>query len=203
MPVKKTEETAEKTAKKTKTTATSKTVKKTSATATKKAVKPAVKKAVKEDKSEKVTKKEIKKTVKKTVKKILKAQEKNEKLLKKIAKNKENAETKKMIDLIVKTLENGKAEDVVVINLTEKTAIADYLVVATGRAPRHVSALAEQVQMRLKKTGVPASIEGEDIGDWVIVDALDVIVHVFHPETRELYCIEELWGEETPRHDAK
>ena len=197
MPVKKTEKTVEKTA------TAPKTVKKTSASAAKKAVKPAVKKVEKEKKTEKSTKKEIKKTVKKTVKKILKAQEKNEKLLKKIAKNKENAETKKMMDLIVKTLENGKAEDVVVINLTEKTAIADYLIIATGRAPRHVSALAEQVQMRLKKTGVPASIEGEDIGDWAIVDALDVIVHVFHPETRELYCIEELWGEETPRRSVK
>ncbi|MBR4127182.1 MAG: ribosome silencing factor [Alphaproteobacteria bacterium] len=123
--------------------------------------------------------------------------------MKKAAKPKENAEEKKLVDLIVKTLENGKADDVVVINLTGKTALADYLVVASGRAPRHVSALAEQVQLRLKKTGVPASIEGEDVGDWVIVDAGDVIVHVFHPETRELYCIEELWGEETPRRSAK
>ena len=187
MPVKKTEKTTEK-----------KAVKKAPA---KKAVKPV--KAAKADKAEKVTKKEIKKTVKKTVKKILKAQVKNEKLLKKAAKSKENAETKKLVDLIVKTLESGKADDVVVINLTGKTALADYLVVASGRAPRHVSALAEQVQLRLKKTGVPASIEGEDIGDWVIVDAMDVIVHVFHPETREMYCIEELWGEETPRHSAK
>ena len=179
-------------------------VKKTEKTTEKKAVKKApAKKTVKADKTEKVTKKEIKKTVKKTVKKILKAQVKNEKLLKKVAKPKENAEEKKLVDLIVKTLENGKADDVVVINLTGKTALADYLVVASGRAPRHVSALAEQVQLRLKKTGVPASIEGEDVGDWVIVDTGDVIVHVFHPETRELYCIEELWGEETPRHNAK
>ena len=187
MPVKKTEKTTEK-----------KAVKKAPA---KKAVKPV--KAAKADKAEKVTKKEIKKTVKKTVKKILKAQAKNEKLLKKAAKPKENAEEKKLVDLIVKTLENGKADDVVVINLTGKTALADYLVVASGRAPRHVSALAEQVQLRLKKTGVPASLEGEDIGDWVIVDAGDVIVHVFHPETREKYCIEEIWGEETPRHSEK
>ena len=58
------------------------------------------------------------------------------------------------------------------------------------------------MQMRLKKTGVPALLEGEDVGDWVIVDAGDVIVHVFHPETRDLYRIEELWGGETP-HRAK
>ena len=197
MPVKKTEKTTEKKAVKKASAKT--TVKKTA----EKAVKPAAKKAMKADKTEKATKKEIKKTVKKTVKKILKAQAKNEKLLKKATKTKENAETKKLVDLIVKTLENGKAEDVVVINLTGKAALADYLVIASGRAPRHVSALAEQVQLRLKKTGVPASLEGEDIGDWVIVDAADVIVHVFHPETRELYCIEELWGEETPRRATK
>ena len=104
-----------------------------------------------------------------------------------------------MVELIEKTLSAGKAEDIVVIDLSGKTALADYLVVATGRAPRHVTALGEQVQLRLKKTGVPAAIEGNDTGDWVIVDAGDVIVHVFHPETRELYCIEELWGEKTPR----
>ncbi len=189
MPVKKSEQTTQKTVKPVKAAKTSKTTK---------ATKTAVEKTV-----EKATKKEIKKTVKKTVKKILKAKEKNEKLIKKASKVKENAEGKKIVDLIEKTLSNGKAEDIVVINLTDKTAIADYLVVATGRAPRHVTALAEQVQLRLKKTGVPASIEGEDVGDWVIVDAGDVIVHVFHPETRELYCIEELWGEETPRYSAK
>ena len=183
MPVKKSDKTAEKNEK----------AKKTAKTAIKTVKAQAEKQVVK------AAKKEIKKTVKKTVKKILKAKEKNEKLLKKAAKPKENAEGKKIVDLIVKTLEDGKGEDIVVINLTGKTAIADYLIVATGRAPRHVTALAEQVQLRLKKTGVPASIEGEDIGDWVIVDAGDVIVHVFHPETRELYCIEELWGEETPR----
>ena len=152
-----------------------------------------------EKKVEKATKKEIRKTVKKTVKKHLKAQEKNEKLLKKTVKHTENAAAKKMVELIEKTLSAGKAEDIVILDLSGKTALADYLVVATGRAPRHVTALAEQVQLRLKKTGVPATLEGGDVGDWVIVDAGDVIVHVFHPETRELYCIEELWGEETPR----
>lgn len=152
-----------------------------------------------EKKVEKATKKEIRKTVKKTVKKLLKAQEKNEKLLKKTAKHTENAAAKKMVELIEKTLSAGKAEDIIILDLSGKTALADYLVVATGRAPRHVTALAEQVQLRLKKTGVPATLEGSDVGDWVIVDAGDVIVHVFHPETRELYCIEELWGEETPR----
>ena len=156
-----------------------------------------------EKKVSKVAKKEIKKTVKKTIKKILKAKEKNDKLLKKALKTKESAKENKVLALIEKTLENGKAEDIKVINLTGKTAIADYLVIATGRAQRHVIALAEQVQLRLKKTGVAATIEGEETGDWVIVDAGDIIVHVFHPETRELYCIEELWGEETPHHSSK
>ena len=158
----------------------------------------------KTDSAEKKTKqtvkkavKEAKKTVKKAVKKILKDTKKQVKKA-----EKENAAAVKMVDLIEKTLTAGKAEDVVVLDLTGKTALADYLVVATGRSPRHVTALAEQVQMRLKKTGVPALLEGEDVGDWVIVDAGDVIVHVFHPETRDLYRIEELWGGETP-HRAK
>lgn len=173
----------------TKKTDTEKTDKKTTKTAEKV-----------EKKTEKATRKEIKKTVKKTVKKLLKAQEKTEKVLKKATKGKDvAAATQKIVDLIEKTLSDGKAEDILVIELVGKTAIADYLVIATGRAPRHVTALAEQVQLRLKKTGIPAVLEGGDTGDWVIVDAGDVIVHVFHPETRELYCIEELWGEETPR----
>ena len=163
---------------------------------TKQTVKKAVKEAKKTAKKE-TEKKEIKKTVKKAVKKILKDTKKQVKKA-----EKENAAAVKMVDLIEKTLTAGKAEDVVVLDLTGKTALADYLVVATGRSPRHVTALAEQVQMRLKKTGVPALLEGEDVGDGVIVDAGDVIVHVFHPETRDLYRIEELWGGETP-HRAK
>jgi len=153
-------------------------------------------KAEQKEKMSKKTVKKIEKTVKKTVKKILKTREKNVKKL--LAAQEASPKVQKVVDLIVKTLESGKAEDVMTLNLVGKTSLADYLVIATGRAPRHVVALAEQVGLRLKKTGVKASTEGEDVGDWVIVDAGDVIVHVFTPESRGTYRIEELWGAETP-----
>ena len=150
---------------------------------------------VKEVKKSKVSKKTAKK-IEKTVKKILKAKEKN---VKKDLKTPEaSPKIVKVVDLISKTLESGKAEDVLVLNLTGKTSLADFLVIATGRAQRHVVALAEQTALRLKKTGVQALTEGEDVGDWVIVDAGDVIVHIFTPEARDMYRIEELWGAETP-----
>ena len=149
----------------------------------------------KEKKVKKESKKEIKKTVEKTVKKLLKEKKK---AVKKIA-DKEFFEVEKVAQLAAKTLSTGKAEDIVTIDLTGKSALADFLVVATGRAPRHVTALAEQVQTKLKKTGVKATLEGEDVGDWVIADAGGVIVHVFTQEARDMYRIEELWGEETPK----
>lgn len=110
-----------------------------------------------------------------------------------------NPYCKKIADLIVKTLSDGKAEDIVTIDLTDKSALADYLIVASGSSTRTVCALAEQVQLRLKSTAISCSVEGEDVGNWCIVDAGDVIVHIFVPEIRETYCIEELWGAETPR----
>lgn len=149
-------------------------------------------------KAAKAEKKEIKKTVKKTVKKILKETKKAVKA----KKADTNPETDKLVDLIEKTLSAGKAEDLVVLDLRGKSSLADYLVVATGRSARHAIALAEQVQLRLKKTGCPATLEGEEKGEWVIVDAGDVITHVFVPEARQLYCIEELWGAETPRGES-
>ena len=124
------------------------------------------------------------------------------KAVKKIA-DKEFFEVEKVAQLAAKTLSTGKAEDIVTIDLTGKSALADFLVVATGRAPRHVTALAEQVQTKLKKTGVKATLEGEDVGDWVIADAGGVIVHVFTPEARDMYRIEELWGEETPKKSVR
>ncbi|MCQ2966171.1 MAG: ribosome silencing factor [Alphaproteobacteria bacterium] len=139
-------------------------------------------------------------TVKKTAVKKAPAKKKAapKKALKPVARP-VNPYCKKIADLVVKTLSDGKAEDIVTIDLTDKSALADYLIVASGSSTRTVCALAEQVQLRLKSTAISCSVEGEDVGNWCIVDAGDVIVHIFVPEIRETYCIEELWGEETPR----
>ncbi|MBM2294012.1 ribosome silencing factor [Sulfitobacter pseudonitzschiae] len=96
--------------------------------------------------------------------------------------------------LILSSLSDDKAEDVVQIDLQGKTAFGDYMVVCSGRSSRQVSAIAEKLLVRLKEAfGRPARIEGKDTGDWVLVDTGDVIVHVFRPEVREFYQLEKMW----------
>ena len=108
-------------------------------------------------------------------------------------------ESAALIDLIRTCLDDNKAEDIVVIDLVGKTAIADAMVVASGRSARQVSALADHVTDRLKGVApVPVAVEGQDQGDWVLIDAGDVIVHLFRPEVRAFYRIEEMWGVDTP-----
>ena len=87
--------------------------------------------------------------------------------------------SEKILKTITDTLENNKAEDVTVIDLRGKTSIAEYMVVASGTSQRHVASL--------------AAMEGEEKADWVLIDAFDVIVHIFKPEVREFYNIEKMW----------
>jgi ribosome-associated protein len=101
-----------------------------------------------------------------------------------------------LLDLIVKILDDGKAEDVVELSLIGKNPMTDYMVVASGRSQRHVAALAEQLQAKLKEEGYGANIEGLGACDWVLVDALDAVVHLFRPEVRSFYNLEQMWGEE-------
>ena len=99
-----------------------------------------------------------------------------------------------LLAAILKSLDDDKAEDVVQINLRGKSEIGDYMVVASGRSTRQVSAIAEKLTDRLKaEFGVISKVEGKDVGDWVLVDAGDVIVHVFRPEVREFYQLEKMW----------
>lgn len=91
------------------------------------------------------------------------------------------------------TLEDGKAEDVAVVDLTGKSTIADHMLVATGGSARHVGALAERVVERIKAEGGRVTVEGLASCDWVLVDGGDVIVHVFRPEVRAFYNIEAMW----------
>ncbi|HLZ66777.1 MAG TPA: ribosome silencing factor [Aliidongia sp.] len=100
-----------------------------------------------------------------------------------------------MLDIIVATLDDGKAEEIVAIDLRGKSSIADHMVVASGRSSRQVTALAEQVASKLKDLGQGrVSIEGKAQGDWVLLDAGDVIIHIFRPEVREFYKLEKMWS---------
>jgi len=109
---------------------------------------------------------------------------------KKTAKNGAN-----LLNLHVKSLEDDKAEDIVSIDLEGKTSIADDMIVASGRSARHVGALAEHLIEKIKETGAgTAKVEGLPNCDWVLIDAGDVIVHLFRPEVRDFYKIEKLWA---------
>lgn len=95
---------------------------------------------------------------------------------------------------ILSSLDDDKAEDVVQIDLRGKTEIGDYMVVASGRSTRQVSAMAEKLADRLKQEfGRSSKVEGKDTGDWVLIDTGDVIVHIFRPEVRDFYQLEKMW----------
>ncbi len=96
---------------------------------------------------------------------------------------------------MLKSLDGDKAENIVAIDLTGKTPMADFMVVASGRSNRHVSAIAEHLTEELKKHGIKGRAEGLPQGDWVLVDAMDIIVHVFRPEVRAFYNLEKMWGD--------
>jgi nicotinate-nucleotide adenylyltransferase len=106
-----------------------------------------------------------------------------------------------LLELIQQTLEDGKAEDIVTIGLAGKTTIADQMVIASGRSARQVLALAEHLDEVLSPR-MRISIEGKTQGDWVLIDASDVIVHLFRPEIRAYYNLEKLWGEALPESEA-
>ena len=105
------------------------------------------------------------------------------------------AESQALLDLTEKTLADGKAEDLVVIDLQGKSGIADYMVIATGRSQRQVVSLAERLLEALKQDGHGQdAAEGLPHGDWVLIDGGDVIVHLFRPEVRTYYNLEKMWG---------
>ena len=99
-----------------------------------------------------------------------------------------------LLDLIVASLEDAKAEDTIAIDITGKSSLADHMVVTSGRSNRHVAAVADQLVTALRDEGHgKPRIEGLPAADWVLVDAGDVIIHIFRPEVREFYNIEKMW----------
>ncbi|MGD9838333.1 MAG: ribosome silencing factor [Afipia sp.] len=108
------------------------------------------------------------------------------------------------LNLILSRLDDMKAEETVTIDLRGKSSITDYMIVTTGRANRHVGAIAENVAKGLKESGAPAPhIEGLPNCDWVLIDSGDVIVHVFRPEVREFYNLEKMWDSDKPVKKAR
>jgi ribosome-associated protein len=98
------------------------------------------------------------------------------------------------METVVASLEDSKAENIVTIDIQGKSSLADYLVIASGRSHRHVAAVSEHLIQALKDQGFGnARVEGLSGADWVLIDAGDVIVHVFRPEIREFYNIEKMW----------
>ncbi len=102
--------------------------------------------------------------------------------------------SEELLDRILTSLDDDKAEDVVKIDLKGKSEMADYMVIASGRSTRQVAAISEKLVDRLKQDyGRYSKVEGKDAGDWVLIDTGDVIVHVFRPEVREFYQLEKMW----------
>ena len=104
-----------------------------------------------------------------------------------------------ILTIVLNSLSDAKAEDVVAIDLAGKTSIGDHMVIASGRSQRHVGAIADQVRDKLKSEGHGnLRIEGMPHCDWVLIDSGDVIVHIFRPEVRQFYNLEKMWSAERP-----
>lgn len=101
-----------------------------------------------------------------------------------------------LLDLVTMSLDDGKAEDIRILDVRGMTSITDYMVVASGRSARQVKALKDQVIEAAREKNVrPLGVEGENVGEWVLIDFGDVIVHTMRPETRDFYQLEKLWDQ--------
>ena len=102
--------------------------------------------------------------------------------------------------IVINTLDINKAQNIVTINLKDKSSMADYMIIASGNSSRHIQSLSEQVLEKLKNNGLKDSrIEGKESSEWKLVDGIDLIVHIFHPEKRKFYEIEKIWSELIPK----
>ena len=102
--------------------------------------------------------------------------------------------------VVINILDLNKAQDIVTIDLKDKSSMADYMIIASGTSSRHIQSLSEQVLEKLKDNGIKNSkIEGKDSSEWKLVDGIDLIVHIFHPEKRKFYELEKIWSELIPK----
>ena len=101
--------------------------------------------------------------------------------------------------VVINTLDLNKAQDIVTIDLKVKSSMADYMIIASGTSSRHIQSLSEQVLEKLKDNGIKNSkIEGKESSEWKLVDGIDLIVHIFHPDKRKFYELEKIWSELIP-----
>ena len=109
-------------------------------------------------------------------------------------------ETKKLKNQIEKILTDNKAIQVTSIDLKDKTSIADYMIIASGNSSRHIQALSEILLDELKKEGIEnCRLEGRSSNEWKLIDAINIIIHIFHPEKRKFYDLERMWSELIPK----
>ena len=102
--------------------------------------------------------------------------------------------------VVINTLDLNKAQDIVIIDLKDKSSMADYMIIASGTSSRHIQSLSEQVLEKLKDNGINESkIEGKDSTEWKLVDGIDLIIHIFHPDKRKFYELEKMWSELIPK----
>ena len=102
--------------------------------------------------------------------------------------------------IIISTLDTNKAQDIISIDLKDKSSMADYMIIASGTSSRHIQSLSEQVLEKLKDNGIKNSkIKGKDSNEWKLVDGIDLIIHIFHPEKRKFYELEKIWSELIPK----
>ena len=110
----------------------------------------------------------------------------------------------KEINLLKNEIENilndNKAQEITTINLKNKTSIADFMIIASGNSSRHIQALSEILVDELKRKGINnCRLEGRNSNDWKLIDAIDIIIHVFHPKKRQFYNLEKMWSELIPK----
>ena len=111
---------------------------------------------------------------------------------------------KKLLNKIVQLLEDNKASNIVTINLKDKSSIADFMIVASGTSSKHIQSVSEILLQNLKNNGYNnCKIEGSESEDWKLIDAIDVIVHLFHPEKRYIYNLEKMWEEILPKEQVR
>ena len=116
-----------------------------------------------------------------------------------VAPNKSDPGVDAVRDLIVKSIDDDKGEDIVVVDLQGRSNLADYIVIASGRSARQVGAMADHILKKLQPgLTFRMTVEGLPQGDWVLLDCGDVVVHLFRPEVRDFYAIEKMWGLEPP-----
>ena len=108
--------------------------------------------------------------------------------------------TEQLKDKIEQILNDNKAIEVKSINLKDKTSIADFMIIASGNSSRHIQALSEILLDELKNRGIEnCRLEGRNSNDWKLIDAVDIIIHIFHPEKRKFYDLEKMWSELMPK----